>query len=400
MGKKKRKAGTGARGGGAGRRSPDAGLGLFDRFRRELKKYQDGVHLLGEPAGPMGAAVVARLPAEFRAFVQSWNGAELFNEAYRVCGVGPDAVGGDVLQAAAPGRGGGGGAAGGGSGSASASAGGEAGGDGDDDGAVVFPAGALEIAAAAEGARFALAADGRVLRWDPDDEAVVPEASGLERWLGALMVREGLLYDAEGEFIEGAFEGDAVAPELAIAGERKALVIDPEAMGPRLRLARALREQGKRDDMLIELERLLELERARVAAGGSAASGPGLPPWALHELARLRWALADRDDALELADEITAAAGPASAGEAAVLAAQAATWAVARDKPALAKRLGERARALSPDVVTRLRDAGAYHVESGDIAAAKELLEAAKLLAPRDLTVLELLRRAKAGKAS
>lgn len=387
-GKKKRKAGAGkgAGGGGAvaGRRSPDAGLGLFDRFRRELKKYQDGVHLLGEPAGPMGAAVMARLPAEFRAFVQSWNGAELFNEAYRVCGVGPGAVGGDVLQAAAPGRGGAGGA--------------EA--DGDDDGAEVFPAGALEIAAAAEGARFALATDGRVLRWDPDDEAVVPEASGLERWLGALMVREGLLYDAEGEFIEGAFEGDAVAPELAIAGERKALVIDPEAMGPRLRLARALREQGNRDDMLIELERLLELERARVAAGGNAAAGPGLPAWALHELARLRWALADRDDALELADEITAAAGPASAGEAAVLAAQAATWATARDKPALAKKLAERARALSPDVVTRLRDAGAYHVESGDVAAAKELLEAAKLLAPRDLTVLELLRRVKAGKAS
>ena len=388
MAKKKRKAGRGAGGAGgvAGRRSPDAGLGLFDRFRRELKKYQDGVHLLGEPAGPLGAAVVARLPAEFRAFVQSWNGAELFNEAYRVCGVGPGAVGGDVLQAAAPGQGGGG------------DVGGD--GDGDDDGAVVFPAGALEIAAAAEGARFALAADGRVLRWDPDDEAVVPEASGMERWLGALMVREGLLYDAEGEFIEGAFEGDAVTPELAIAGERKALVIDPEAMGPRLRLARALREQGKRDDMLIELERLLELERARVAAGGTAASGPGLPAWALHELARLRWALADRDDALELADEVTAAAGPASAGEAAVLAAQAATWAAARDKPALVKKLGERARALSPDVVTRLRDAGAYHVESGDVSAAKELLEAAKLLAPRDLTVLELLRRAKAGKAS
>ncbi|MCC6994485.1 MAG: hypothetical protein IT370_07640 [Deltaproteobacteria bacterium] len=395
MAKKKRKAGKGAGGGGrggggvAGRRSPDAGLGLFDRFRRELKKYQDGVHLLGEPAGPLGAAVVARLPAEFRAFVQSWNGAELFNEAYRVCGVGASAVGGDVLQAAAPGPGGG-----------AAAAAGQAAGEGDDDGAVVFPAGALEIAAAAEGARFALATDGRVLRWDPDDEAVVPEASGLERWLGALMVREGLLYDAEGEFIEGAFEGDAVAPELAIAGERKALVIDPEAMGPRLRLARALREQGKRDDMLIELERLLELERARVAAGGSAASGPGLPAWALHELARLRWALADRDDALELADQVTAAAGPASAGEAAVLAAQAATWAAARERPALVKQLSERARALSPDVVTRLRDAGAYQVESGDVAAAKELLEAAKLLAPRDLTVLELLRRARAGKGS
>ncbi|HEX5632807.1 MAG TPA: hypothetical protein VFX50_06240, partial [Gemmatimonadales bacterium] len=61
--------------------------GFFLDFRRELARYAEGVHWLGEPAtqAEVDAAVAAvpvPLPAELRSFLRSWNGAELFHETW------------------------------------------------------------------------------------------------------------------------------------------------------------------------------------------------------------------------------------------------------------------------------------------------------------------------------
>src|SRR5262245_49005220 len=62
-------------------RAPVAAQLFFDRFRAEVTRYADGVHRLGDPAP---AAAVKGLPAELASFLRSWNGVELFVDAFTI----------------------------------------------------------------------------------------------------------------------------------------------------------------------------------------------------------------------------------------------------------------------------------------------------------------------------
>jgi len=124
---------------------------FFDRFRVELAKYDAGVHDVGDPVA--AERLVGRaLPAQLADFYRSWDGARLFADTIAIVPL-------DGLRAA--------------------------------EGGVVigeWPDGVLE-----------LGGDGRV-RSRGDDGAAIVVGSSLEKFLAAVMAREGLLVERDGEF--------------------------------------------------------------------------------------------------------------------------------------------------------------------------------------------------------
>jgi tetratricopeptide (TPR) repeat protein len=336
------------------RRRTKAPASFFDRFRGEVARYAEGVHLLGGPArqadlaaarGELGA------PPEYVSFLESWNGAELFHESTLLAGVGEHAVGGGLGQL----------------------------GREEEADEAAWPTGALEFARGPSGARFAFDREGRVWSWDADEEEVLLEAARFEPWLDGVMAREGLVMDRDGEYREEAFDEDDFTPAIEVQREERTLEIEPASVGAAFRLALAERRAGRPAKALAALEKL-------------AAAELPIPMAVRIELARSAAERGQAKRALEVAREIAAAARP-PAPRAGMLVAEAARWAELGKDADLQAELGARARALAPDVLSYLREGGAYELEAGRPERARELLETARALAPRDLSVLELIRR-------
>lgn len=149
---------------------------FFERFRGELGKYAEGVHDLGA-----AAAVTRELPGQLADFLRSWNGARLFADTVALAPL-------DELAAA--------------------------------------PDGGVRIGEWLEGT-LELGRDGRV-RSRGDDGAAIVVGSTLERFLAAVMAREGLLVDRDGEW-KDVFDDEGVVDRVRDKQTRVALKIDPEA---------------------------------------------------------------------------------------------------------------------------------------------------------------------------
>src|SRR5207237_376350 len=84
---------------------------------------------------------------------------------------------------------------------------------------------------------------GRLVEADDDGDRVVV-GSSLEKWLGAMMAREGLLVDREGEW-KDVFDGGQLSLEARKKRARVALKADPGAAAWHLEAAERAFEAGR-----------------------------------------------------------------------------------------------------------------------------------------------------------
>lgn len=309
----------------------------FERFREEVARYAEGVHHLGPPAA---REALAGLPDELASFLRSFDGAELFVDAVT------------IRPAAGLAR---------------------------EDGLLVF-------GDTATGDRLALDERGRVVRIEEDTGEALVEGSSFARWLEGLVVAEGVIYDREGEFREDVFEddGEDLRPEAIEKRERKLLKVDPEAPAPSWRLAKALERRGKGREARALLEDVVERE-------------PDFA-WAWFDLGRLRLASGDAHGA---EDAFARAAGARGAEEhAAFFHAHAARAAARRGDDAARAVHAARALERDPNLVHGQKRAARTRLDEGAPADARELVELAQALAPRDLEVIDLARTLSAAPAS
>ncbi|MGZ3428240.1 MAG: hypothetical protein ACXVCV_16420, partial [Polyangia bacterium] len=167
---------------------------FFDRFRAELAKYDEGVHDVGEPVSE--SRLVGRaLPPQLADFYRSWDGARLFADTVAIVSI-------DELAGA--------------------------------EGGVrigQWPEGTLE-----------LGQDGRVRSRD-DEGASIVVGSTLEKFLAAVMAREGFLVERDGEF-KDVFDEEDVEPRVRDKQTRAALKIDPDAAAWHLETAERAFDDG------------------------------------------------------------------------------------------------------------------------------------------------------------
>lgn len=238
--------------------------------------------------------------------------------------------------------------------------------------------GRLEVGALGEDALWVDLAGGSVWRLEADTGEWVEEGSALDRWLRGWIDGQSLLYDRDGEFVDRAIGDDGeLTRQVAIARERAILKRDPKAVGARWRLARELARAG-------------DSEAARDALEEVVAARPRFA-WAWYDLARISEKLGElagaRDEALAAADADRAYEHAGFfLGWAARLAALAGDDAARAD-------LAARALAADPDLARRQLDGARDNLAAGDRAAARDMIEVARALAPTDLAVLDLSRR-------
>lgn len=312
---------------------------FFERFREEIARYAPGVHHLGAPAAP--AAVTGVPDAELADFLRSYNGAELFVDAYRIRPV-------DALER---------------------------------EGSVLW----FGDTAAGDRLGIDLARGGAVVRLEEDTGEVVVEGSSFRRWLEGSVVADAVIWDREGEFQDELFEGEDLTPAAQAKREKKALRLDPDAAGPGWRLAKAL-------------ERLGDEGGARKRLEAVVARWPDFA-WAWFDLGRLRRAagwLPEAEAAFASAATAAEAQGSEHAG---FFHAHAARVAVERADEKGRARHAAAALSVDPEAARGLRRAAQQRADEDEADEALELAELATALAPRDLEAAELRRRLQAAVA-
>jgi hypothetical protein len=316
---------------------------FFERFRGELKRYADGVHELEPPveAGALARAeqrLAGALPADYRDFLGQWNGGFLFHDDVRLFGAGGRAELDRLAR------------------------------EGDE---VAF--------GEAPGASLRFDGRGRVVALDQATEERLVEGSRFARWLEALMARERLVVDREGEVRPEALDGVELLPKVRRKRAEAATKIDPAAPAWQEELAEVLAEAGATEAAAAALERAVALE-------------PGAArPWL--RLGELRQAASDAAGAAEA----FARAGEAAREpeEAAFAFARAAATGRATG---LADAAGWAAEAVrrAPGLIDEQRTAAEHLLAEGDAAGALERLHLARALAPEDASLAQLEARARA----
>ncbi len=219
-------------------------------------------------------------------------------------------------------------------------------------------------------------ARGAVWRQDTETEELLPEGTRFDRWLAGAVDAESVIYDKEGEFRDDIFDEEGELTDDAEAERaRRQLKRDPKAIAPRWRLARALVTAGKAVAARAYLEEVV-------------AAHPDFP-WAWFDLARISEELGEPELASEEAQQ---------AGEVRENYEHAAFFLAHAARLAEVAGQDERSRTLAAEVLRRNPDLPRNHVEAArecleadDAGAARELLLLAKVVAPRDLQVLDLL---------
>ena len=218
-------------------------------------------------------------------------------------------------------------------------------------------------------------ATGAVWRMEEDTGEWLCEGTQFDRWLWGWVEAEAVLYDHEGEFRAGVIgpQGD-LNEGTAIEHERRLLRRDRSAASPRWRLARALARAGNIEAARHELELVVE-EHPRFG-------------WAWYDLSRLSEALGELAGARE--EALAAAEADPHYEHAGFFLGWAARLAVlAGDEPARAE-LAARARAADAALGQRQLDGARASLEAGEIDAARELVQVALAIEPRDLGALDL----------
>jgi tetratricopeptide (TPR) repeat protein len=324
---------------------------FFNRFREAVARLPDGLVRPGSPAPAETLAAAQRtfgaaMPRAFAAFLQSFDGADLFHEAIIIAGVGPHAP-----RALA-----------------------ELNEGGDE----------LIFAEAVAGDRFAFDARGRVIRLRADSDDRVLAGTAFEQWLDATVARERVLYGPDGEFAPDVFDedGEEIAPVVVVRQMERALKVDPGS-------AEAEHERG------VALRRLGKTARAIEAFASATALDPDAA-WVWFDLGRTALEaspVAGLEPARALEAFQRAAAlerGPAAAR----LHAWAARAAVAAGDEAAAASAREKALSLEPALLDSLLRAEAEAKHEGDDPARAESEALRLALAPassprRSLRVVE-----------
>jgi hypothetical protein len=307
-----------------------------DRILGALERWPDGMHDLGEPT----ADIPQRWPPTVVDVYLTMNGARLFGDAIVLHP-------GNELPPA------------------------------DDDGRVLF--GTFDD----EPVWFDM--KGRVWREDPDTGDRYVDGTSLDRWLHGAIDATAMLFDVDGEFAEDAFTEDGeLTTEIAIARARAQVKRDSKAPGPRWRLARMLAEEG-------------ELAQARVELETVVANEPGLS-WAWLDLARISERLGELAGAT---DEARAAADANPAHEQrAYFYAEAARYAALAGDEAARAELARAALGVDAGLVKGQLAGANDRLGEGEIDAAAHLAAMARALAPRDLEVLDLVKRVEAARTA
>jgi cytochrome c-type biogenesis protein CcmH/NrfG len=192
-------------------------------------------------------AVLGRpLPDAYRAFLQSFDGADLFHETILIAGVGAEAP---VRLADLPQE----------------------------------RPGELSFAVAATGERYAIDAAGLIVRYDAGADERALCGTSFARWLDATVAREQVLYGPDGEYAPDVFDpsGEEVTPLVALRQAERAQKQDPGAAGWAYARGLALRRLGRAGAAALALEEATELDPDN--------------PWAWFDLGRA--ALDDRQTA-------------------------------------------------------------------------------------------------------
>jgi hypothetical protein len=237
---------------------------FFEGFRAAAARLPAGLVRPGPPAPPEAlAAAEARLgrplPPPFAEFLRSFDGADLFHESIVVAGVGPGAVADLVALNEACRR-------------------------PEPEEAPRIRPGDLAIASRVTGELYVLSAEAdgtepRVYRVEADGDERWLAGSSFPRWLDAIVAREQVLYDSDGEFLLDAFEPDGaeLTPIFALRQAERALKKDPDAAEHHHELALACRRLGR-------------LPRAAEAFARAATLDPE-NPWPAFDLGRVQLAL-------------------------------------------------------------------------------------------------------------
>lgn len=309
---------------------------VVDRIVAALERWPDGMHDLGEPT----VDVPQRWPVTVIDVYLTMNGARLFGDAIVLHPAS------DVPAA-------------------------------DEDGLVLF--GTFDD----EPVWFD--AKGRVWREDPDTGDRYVDGTALDRWLLGAIDATAHLFDVDGEFAEDAFTEDGeLTSEIAIARARSQVKRDSKAPGPRWRLARLLTAEG-------------ELAQAREELETVVANDPALS-WAWLDLARISEKLGELAGAIDEA-RAAADANPAHEQRAHFLA-EAARYAALANDEAQRAELSRSALAADPGLVKGQLAGANDRLGEGEIEAAAHLASLAKALAPRDLEVIDLVRRVEAARTA
>ena len=254
---------------------------------------------------------------------------------------------------------------------------------------VLFPArevdrdGELLVVGEIGGDAIEVDRSGRVWRIDEGTGDRVIDGTAFDRWLHGAIDAEALLYDRDGEFAEDVFDEDGeICEDVEVARLRAQLRRDSRAPAPRWRLARISARRG-------------ELDRARAELEEVVANVPDFS-WAWLDLARLSEQLGELGGAYDEAVAAAEAAVRRGDDQVAYFWAQAARLAARAGTESDRAQAAARAIAADPGIV-RSQIAGAeQNLADGDVSSARGLAELAKAVAPRDLGVIDLLRRIEA----
>jgi tetratricopeptide (TPR) repeat protein len=322
-----------------------------------ISRLPTGLVRLGAPAPEAAlrheeARLGRPLPGTYREFLKAFGGVELFHESVVIAGVGPDAaLTLEALHERAP---------------------------------TPAPASRPELpfAASVGGETYTLVeedgGEARVFRIGEDGEERWLAGASLPAWLDAMVAREQLLFDAEGEFREEAFEPDGeLTPLFALRQAERALKKDPGAATHHHDLGLACRRLGRE-------------ERAVEAFATAAALDPE-NPWPWFDLGRVRLTQGQAPAAVEAFERAARAARGAEAARLWAWTARAALDAGAAETLARAQAA---ALESAPTLPAELERAAAAAEADGDEDAAAEARElaaafAAGATARRRLPVLQ-----------
>jgi tetratricopeptide (TPR) repeat protein len=299
-------------------------MAFFERFRVETRRYADGVHELGRPAHAQAIASAERrlgcaLPGELGKLYQSWDGMRLFLDTVVIEPLTQLVADGSWLRI------------------------GE------------WPDGALYL-------------DERGRVWSRSEgERAQLVGSSLERFLAALMAREGLLIDREGEFRD-VFEEEEIRLPVRQKRVRAAIKADPEAAAWQREAAELAFEAGDDAAAAAALARALELD-------DEDAEG-----WQLYGSLKRRSGLSREAIAcFERASQTTPSGDHGSRAERAAEAARAAVE--AGDESARARNAAQ-ALAVDAEAPARYLEAARERLGEGDADGALNLAALADAVAP------------------
>jgi tetratricopeptide (TPR) repeat protein len=220
--------------------------------------------------------------------------------------------------------------------------------------------------------------DGRVWCRDRDYEVLICHGMSFDRWLAGAVAAQAVIYELDGEFRDDvAGEDGELLPEAAVRQQREALKRNKGAPGPSWVLAGLLSAAGEHQEARDLLETAVET----------------VPEFSLawYDLARISETLGDLEAA---ADELEAAAtaNPQTFVLSGYLWAQLARVAKALGDEDRRADAAAKAVEASPYLVRDQLEGARALLAEGNRDGAREAAEIAAAVAPRDLSVLALLR--------